>query len=387
MPITLNSMSFTQAPASPSTVKLVSSSSNGTAAGAEPGGGLAFGTYFGQVYTPAVSTTGRYIAFKSQAVNLVAGDSNGFRDIFWKDTITGDTKRVNVSTPGVQGNAEDQADSLARVSMSGDGRLVAFASSASNLTASDANLSSDIFVRDMVIDVTTRISNASGGGDANSHSYTPRISGNGRYVAFSSDASNIVSGDGNGHSDVFVRDLQSGVTTSFTQPFNQFITRVQGISNDGRYILFLTDADNILLDGGGGGVFLYDRTGAAFTRVNTATNGTVITGESIQAESYVLSGDGRHVAFVSGATNWGPSDTNGRNDVYTKNLDTGVVSLVTTNAAGQQHGFNSDVNSISEDGRYISFNTISSSQFGTLIHSVPTRKERRPSSRTWSPGR
>jgi RTX calcium-binding nonapeptide repeat (4 copies) len=355
MPVTLNAYSFSNAPVLASTVRLISSASDGTAANNEPGGGLAFDAFFGQVYTPAVSTTGRYVAFKSLATNLVPDDTNGFRDVFWKDTLTGVTKRVDVATSGAQSNANDGNDTLTRLSISNDGRYVAFVSAASNLVAGDTNGHSDVFVRDTTNDTTIRVSTATGGAEADRDCFSPRISGNGRFVAFSSHATNLVAGDTNNFEDIFVRDLQTGITTSFTQPFNQFISRVQGISNDGRYILFVTDADNILP--GGNGEFVYDRQNAVFTRVNAATNGTVVTGDSLNADTFVLSGDGRHVAFVSGNAGWGPTDTNNRDDVFVKNLDTGVVTLVSASATGQQAMSNFAINSISDNGRYVSFGT------------------------------
>ena len=358
MTVTLNSRTFSSGTRLASGVRLISSATNGTPANNDPGGGLSFNAYFGQVYTPAVSTSGRYVAFKSTATNLVAGDTNGFRDVFLKDTVTGTTVRVNVSTAGVQSNADDPDDALARLSISNDGQTVAFVSGASNLVASDTNAVTDVFLRNIGTSATTRVSTATGGGQGNGKSYGARMSGNGRYVVFTSEATNLVAGDVNMHQDIFVKDLQTDTTTSFTEGFNQFVNRVMGISNDGRYVLFLTDATDILPDNLGGGVFLYDRTGRVFTRINTSSTGVLVTGDSIAVEDYILSGDGRHVAFVSSQNTWGPAnDTNGRPDVYVKNLDTGFVTRVTVNAAGQQIGNNSNVNSISDDGRYVTFST------------------------------
>ena len=144
---------------------------------------------------PSISGDGRYVAFQSYASNLVSGDTNGTSDIFVKDLVSGVTTRVSTDSSAVQGNSDSYAPSI-----SGDGRYVAFQSYASNLVSGDTNGAYDIFVKDLVSGVTTRVSTDSSAVQGNGDSYDPSISGDGRYVAFQSDASNLVSGDTNGMS-------------------------------------------------------------------------------------------------------------------------------------------------------------------------------------------
>ena len=141
------------------------------------------------------------MAFASDASNLVAGDSNGYEDVFVRDRKLHKTYRVSVSSAGVQGNNDSYDPSI-----SADGRYVAFESDASNLVSGDSNGYLDVFVRDRKLHKTFRVSVDSAGVQGNNDSYDPSISADGRYVAFASLASNLVAGDSNGFADVFVRD-------------------------------------------------------------------------------------------------------------------------------------------------------------------------------------
>ena len=158
---------------------------------------------------PSISADGRYVAFHSETSNLVAGDSNGVVDVLVHDRRTGQTTRVSVDSSGAQGNG----NSGHLVSISADGRYVAFESDANNLVAGDTNGTSDIFVHDRGTRRTTRVSVESSGAQGNSLSARPSISADGRYVAFISSAMNLVAGDTNGRDDVFVYDRQTGRTT------------------------------------------------------------------------------------------------------------------------------------------------------------------------------
>ncbi|HEY9821824.1 MAG TPA: DUF4347 domain-containing protein [Candidatus Sericytochromatia bacterium] len=158
-------------------------------------------------YHSSISADGRYVVFRSEASNLVSGDTNNTSDIFVYDRQTDTTRRVSVNSSGTQGNGFSQSPSI-----SADGRYVAFNSDASNLVSSDTNNTSDIFVHDLQTDTTRRVSINSNGTQGNSASYRPSISADGRYVAFNSDASNLVSGDTNNTSDIFVHDLQTDTT-------------------------------------------------------------------------------------------------------------------------------------------------------------------------------
>ena len=148
---------------------------------------------------PSLSATGRVVAFQSFATNLVAGDTNEVSDVFVHDRRTGQTVRVSVDSAGIQGNSSSFDPSI-----SANGRWVAFQSFATNLVAGDTNGDRDIFVHDLTTGETTRVSVNSAGLQGNSESFFASISATGRVVAFTSEASNLVVEDTNGDSDVFV---------------------------------------------------------------------------------------------------------------------------------------------------------------------------------------
>ena len=166
---------------------------------------------------PSISADGRYVVFSANSTNLVAGDTNNANDIFVRDLQAGTTERVSVSSSGVQANLDSFASGdpcCGRRMISADGRFVAFQTSASNLAAGDDNNTSDVFVRDRQTNETSRVNVSSAGLQANGPSAFGAISADGRYVAFSSLSSNLISPpDSNVRFDAFVRDRETGVTT------------------------------------------------------------------------------------------------------------------------------------------------------------------------------
>ena len=182
----------------------------------------------------AISADGRYIAFGSSSSTLVAGDTNGQADVFVYDRQTAVTARVSVATDGTQGNGFSADPAL-----SGDGRYVAFRSAASNLVAGDTNATTDIFVHDRQTGVTTRASVASDGTQSNGLSQKVAISTDGRYVTFKSSASSLVPADTNDVTDVFVHDRLTGVTTRESVASNGLqgfrSSEKPALSGDGRY--------------------------------------------------------------------------------------------------------------------------------------------------------
>ncbi len=175
-------------------------------------------------FDPSISGDGRYVAFISDATNLVEGDTNFTTDIFRKDTQTGELLRVNVSAIGTQANSRSESPSI-----SADGRYVAFASNADNLIAGDANgPTPDIFVKDLA---TGEVTLANWRGiSANSYSDRPALSGNGRFVAFESDATNLVGGDANGVIDIFVRNLDLDASPQPIRPGNILVMLDKGLA-------------------------------------------------------------------------------------------------------------------------------------------------------------
>jgi len=210
----------------------------------------------------SISSDGRYVAFNSYASNLVAGDTNGMPDVFVHDTVTGETTRVSVDSSGNQGNGHSYSPSI-----SSDGRYVAFDSEATNLVAGDTNGWYDIFVHDTMTGETIRVSVGSSGNQGNYISFSPSISSDGRFVAFQSLATNLVAGDTNGVWDVFVHGTVTGVTSrvSVGSSGNQGDgdSRFPSISSDGRYVAFDSLASNLVPgDIGVRDVFVHDRQGA-----------------------------------------------------------------------------------------------------------------------------
>src|SRR5207244_1030496 len=163
---------------------------------------------------PAPSADGRFVACVSSAANLVAGDTNGATDVFVHDRQTGTTERVSVASDGTEGNAAS-----AGAALSADGRFVAFHSTATNLVAGDTNGATDVFVHDRQTGTTERVSVDSDGTQGNGPSAGAALSADGGLVAFHGTATNLVAGDANGAYDVFVHDRAvSTTTTSTTQP-------------------------------------------------------------------------------------------------------------------------------------------------------------------------
>ena len=251
---------------------------------------------------PSMSADGRFVAFVSDASNLVSDDTNGVPDIFVHDRLTGVTERVNVASDGTQGN-----DQSGGASISADGRFVAFSSGASNLVAGDTNLCfepqrscPDVFVHDRLTSMTERVSVASDGTQGNRDSGDPSISADGRFVAFDSGATNLVSGDTNPGGDVFVHDRLTGVTerVSVASDGTESTTGSGGtsISADGRFVAFSNgDSPRSNLPPGDGhfqNVFVHDRLTGATQAVSVGPPG------GFEAGRPSISADGRYVAFL-----------------------------------------------------------------------------------------
>ncbi|MCS6908422.1 MAG: hypothetical protein RML93_11150, partial [Anaerolineales bacterium] len=284
---------------------------------------------------PSLSADGRYVAFESSAPDLVLGDTNGKWDIFVRDRQTGTTKLVSTGF-GLLGPANGNSFNSA---ISADGRYVAFESIASNLVPGDTNNKRDIFVRDLQTNTTGRVSVSTGGSQANDHSYNPAISADGRYVAFWSDASNLVPNDTNGVSDIFVHDRQTGetrrVSVSSTGVQANMVSYFPSISADGRYVAYNSIASNLVSGDSNGefDVFVHDLTNSQTQRISVSSDGTQGNGSSLQPK---ISGNGRFVAFQSYATNLVNNDTNGRLDVFVRDLQTGTTERVSVDSFGGQ---------------------------------------------------
>jgi Tol biopolymer transport system component len=294
-----------------------------------------------------LSLDGRYAAFVSSAAGVVAGDTNGKPDVFLRDRVAGTTVRVSVATGGGQGNGRSDLPSISR-----DGRYVAFYSEATNLVAGDTNGQPDIFVRDRVAGTTTRVSVSSGGSQANGDSAFPSISDDGQVVAFSSSGSNLVNGDGNGTVDIFVRDRSAGTTrrvsVSSAGAGGNGASINPALSGDGAVVAFVSDAGNLVPGDVNGNRDVFVRAAGATQLVSVGAGGAPA--DSLSTEPAV-SRNGRYVAFDSSAGNLVAGDTNGFQDVFVRDRVAGTTQLVS--ALGPDRL--STAPDISENGQVVVF--------------------------------
>jgi Tol biopolymer transport system component len=306
---------------------------------------------------PSLDLDGHWLAFTSSADNLVAGDGNHVSDVFLRDEQTHAVQLVSRTPGGASGNGASD-----RPSVSDDGTRIAFRSSATDLTPGGGAVPA-IYVRDLVAGTTTRVSVASDGTAANGASDTPKISGNGRFVAFASDADNLVAGDGNHRTDVFVHDLQTGATELVSQRAQdgpQGGTSTQpAINRDGRYVAFKSTSTNLVPGdtNGGSDVFLRDRVNQTIERVSVTTAG----GQAKSGSgSPAISADGRIVAFDSPADDLITHDLNGATDVFVRDLNGLTTTLVSADNANDEGAGTSRTPALSANGRYVAFQTTAS---------------------------
>jgi len=304
----------------------------------------------------AISPDGRYVVFYSNATNIVSGDTNTSTDVFLKDIVTGATTRVSTNSSGNQGNSSSTIAAI-----SSDGRYVAFQSDANNLVTGDTNGERDVFLKDTLTGVLTRVSTDSAGtqGTIGQRSGLAGISADGRFVAFWSDATNLVTGDTNGARDSFIKDMATGITTRISTDSlgNQgaLTGQATAISANGRYVTFHSSSST-LVAGDTNGVqdaFIKDTLTGITTRISTDSSGNEATaGSTVNT----ISADGRYVTFSSTATNLVAGDTNLLSDVFVKDTATGLTTRLNTDSSGSQAtGGTSTAAAISADGRYVAF--------------------------------
>lgn len=310
-------------------------------------------------FRPWVSGDGRYVAFDSDSATLVPGDTNGGRDVFVFDRATGVTTRITYGHNGEEADGQSQ-----RPTLSGDGRFVAFWSDATNLVEHDDNGLGDSFVHDRLDGTTVRVSVDSSGSEANGESLRPVISADGQVVAFESSARDLLPGDilgrpadSNQARDIFVRDLAAGTTTRVSVGSDGAQGAADSvrpsISADGRYVAFhsaarLAPADrNAARD-----VYVHDRSTGETTLVS---EGAVTTERAFGSFSPSISADGRYIAFWSNATGLVPDDDNGASDIFVRDMQTGRIEKVSQSDGGEAGDDDSSDPSISPDGRYVAF--------------------------------
>ena len=312
-----------------------------------------------------VSGNGRFIAFQSSATNLVAGDTNGVDDIFVHDRETGTTERVNLGPGGVQANAMS-----AQPNMSDDGRYVVFASNATNLVTGDTNAAADIFVRDRQTGTTTRVSVATGGGQATGASSLAKISGDGRMIAIWSIATNLVAGDTNGLPDIFRHDQQTGTTIRVSVTNGGAQAGGAGsfnpaISTDGNIVVFYSESPSFVTGdtNGVGDVFVRDVQAGTTTRVSVKSDGSQGTALSANPD---VSSDGRYVVFQSTAGNLDPAGGVG---IFLHDRQAATTSPVAVVPPATYLDELLEWAKISGNGRYVVFERVANS----MVPTVPPR--------------
>jgi TolB protein len=306
----------------------------------------------------SVSADGRYVAFHSFASDLVPDDGNGTGDVFVRDLRIGITIRASVDIQGGDSNAVSFTPSI-----SADGRYVAFDSNASDLVPDDGNQVRDVFVRDLHAGTTIRASLDMGGGDPNSESFEPSISASGRYVVFSSGANDLVPGDGTfglGTADVFVRDLEAGTTVRASvddaggDPDSLSVN--VSISSDGRYAAFASAATDLVPGDGNNtwDVFVRDMQAGTTVRASADMDGGDADGQSLLTS---ISDDGGHVAFQSQASDLVPGDGDPNIDIFVRDLRTGITVRASVDIGGADANNSSGHPSLNDDGRYVAFHS------------------------------
>jgi Tol biopolymer transport system component len=301
-----------------------------------------------------LSGDGRYVAFDSFSDNLAPDDASSGGDIFVHDRVTGLTLQMNVDSAGNPGNGNSLKPGI-----SGDGRRVAFQSQATNLVPGDTNGMTDVFVHDQVSGLTWRVNVDSAGEQANGQSFfEASISGDGRFAGFASLATNLVPGDTNDDLDAFVHDLETGVTERVSLGAGGVEANggsgLPALSGDGRWAAFRSEATNLVPGDTNGTRDVFVRDRRAGTTERVSVATGGLQGNGV-SDFPSISGDGRWVAFESEATNLAPGDTNGTRDVFVHDRQTGVTRRVSVDSQGQQgNGYSSDAD-LSPDGRFVAF--------------------------------
>lgn len=308
---------------------------------------------------------GRFVAFVSYAAGL-AGNTNAHRQIFWRDNLSGQTMLVSASAAGAEGDGDSWAPSI-----SADGLVVVFESYASNLVAGDTNGVRDVFGWSATDPKNVvRLSVGPGGVQANAASYEPTVSGDGRVIAFTSNATNLVATSmGLSSTNVYRRDVVAETNTmvSVTTAGVGAGGSNPALSEDGQRLAFWSFASDIAAGDTNGlwDIFVYDHSNASRTRVSlTGTGGE--RNQGVESASRIvapaISGNGRYVAFATTASNMVPGDTNGMQDVFVVDTQTGAVTRASVSSSGVQGNAGSPLGqgervALSYDGTWVAFST------------------------------
>jgi len=311
-------------------------------------------TASGPSSNPSISDDGRYVAFESAAADLVEGDANSSTDVFVRDTETNTTVRASLGSAEGEANGPSSAGAI-----SGNGRFVVFQSDATNLSPNDGNASTDVFVRDLIAGTTTRVSVSSTESEATGASTIPSIDDSGQFVVFRSSAPDLVPSDTNGFDDVFVRDLAAGTTqiVSIATDGGQGASASVGpqISGNGQFVVFHSRAVELVTDDTNASrdVFVRDLVAETTERVSVASGGAQANGESFAGS---ISDDGRLVVLFSSAPDLVANDTNLFDDVFLRDRSSGTTVRVSLTETGAQIAFGgSFAPRVAGAGRFVTY--------------------------------
>lgn len=301
---------------------------------------------------PWPSHDGRYVVFESEAGNLVPDDGNCTADVFVHDCLTRTTERVSLAWDGSEADGASQ-----RSRVSADGRYVVFQSGASNLVPHDTNGFVDIFVMDRWTMGVRRASEGAFGEEGNGASIHPKISADGRCVAFHTLANNWVGHDTNAQWDVYVRDMETGdidlVSVRDDGVVGNDWSEHCALSGDGRLVVYHSKANNLVPadHNGKDDAFIFDRQTRRVTRMSVSASGEESNGTCAFPS---LSDDGRFATFESEGANLVPDDHNGKRDVFLFEVKTGALTRVSKPATGETDG-DSMRSALSADGRFVTY--------------------------------
>ncbi len=306
----------------------------------------------------AQSDDGQFVVFASAAANLIAGDTNGEYDIFMRDRANDTTTRMSVDSAGAQAVGGDSLNP----SISDDGTLIVFESDATNLIAADTNSDRDIFLRNVTAGTSVRISTTTTGLETNNDSRNAKISGDGEWIVFETDAS-LQPSDWNNVTDVYLYEVDTGTITRVSQ--NTDGTQSNGassnpqLSSDGRYIVFESAGSNLIANDTNGAVdiFLYDRVLDTLERVNLTIGNTQSAGSSYRPH---ISDDANRVVFESDAIDLvgAFNDTNASRDIFIRLRDVPSTARLSVNSDGVQVAGNSTRALITRDGSMVLFQSV-----------------------------
>lgn len=310
-----------------------------------------------QTYAPEISSDGGHVVFWTNDPGLTTAQSNGQPDVYVRHHRTGITEIVSVAATGFSA-----AGSSYDPSISSDGQFIAFESTAENLILTDSNFQRDVFVRDIQLGVTERVSLATAG-ESNGNSFGATISGDGRFVAYQSWATNLTATDMNGWQDVFLYDRQTGLTQCLSLDSsgatgNGFSTAA-AISEDGQFITFVSTSNDMVPGDTNGlpDIFLFDRIGGTLELISQDSNG--VQGNSTSTLPSI-SDDGRFVAFGSLSTNLISNDNNGLADIFLRDRLNNTTTRISVSSSGLEANSSSFEPSLSSDGSQIAFRSYAS---------------------------